>query len=92
MAKVVACFFFLAVLVERIGRKGSLMAGAFLMGALFLIVAIITATHSPNPDATGISSYSVASLTMIYLEASKWRGNSFHWREKKTPSWTDDST
>ncbi|KAJ5808640.1 hypothetical protein N7474_009909 [Penicillium riverlandense] len=69
VAKVVSCLFFLAILVERIGRRGSLMAGSFIMGALFLIVALITATHPPSPDATGISSYSIASLTMIYLEA-----------------------
>jgi hypothetical protein len=72
VAKVVACFTFLTVLVERIGRRGSLMAGAFFMGVLFLIVAVLTATHPPNPNATEISSFAVASLTMIYLEASEY--------------------
>jgi peptidoglycan/LPS O-acetylase OafA/YrhL len=70
VAKVIACFLFLSFLVERIGRKGALAVGAALMGALFLIVAVLTVTHPPNPNG-GLSSTSVASLVMIYLEASK---------------------
>ncbi|KAF7559270.1 hypothetical protein G7046_g4875 [Stylonectria norvegica] len=68
VVKVISCLFFLLFLVERVGRKGSLMAGSFLMGVYMLIVAVLTATHPPNPKA-GLSSYSIASLTMIYLEA-----------------------
>ncbi|KPM38817.1 hypothetical protein AK830_g7752 [Neonectria ditissima] len=68
LVKVVSCFFFLMFLVERVGRRGSLIGGSFLMGVYMLIVAIITATHPPDPNAS-ISPASVASLTMIYLEA-----------------------
>ncbi|KAF4464440.1 sugar transporter [Fusarium albosuccineum] len=68
LVKVVACLFFLLFLVERIGRKGSLLIGAFMMGVYMLIVAIITATHPPVAGG-GMTSASVASLTMIYLEA-----------------------
>lgn len=46
------------------------MIGAFLMGTYMLIVAILTAKYPPDPDA-GLTSHSIASLTMIYLEASK---------------------
>lgn len=70
VAKVISCFLFLSFFVERIGRKGALAIGAALMGALFLIVAVLTVTHPPKPNG-GISSTSVASLVMIYLEASK---------------------
>lgn len=42
-----------------------------MMGVYMLIVAVITATHPPDSTSTTISSASVASLTMIYLEASK---------------------
>ncbi|KAK7432348.1 hypothetical protein QQZ08_000910 [Neonectria magnoliae] len=68
LVKLVSCFFFLMFLVERIGRRGSLIGGAFIMGVYMLIVVIIAATHPPNPNAS-ISFASVASLTIIYLEA-----------------------
>ncbi|KAG2418604.1 hypothetical protein HFD88_001705 [Aspergillus terreus] len=68
VAKVIACFLFLSFLVERIGRKGALAVGATLMGCFFIIVAVLTVTHPPNPNG-GLSSASVASLVMIYLEA-----------------------
>ncbi|RSL73429.1 hypothetical protein CEP53_000786 [Fusarium sp. AF-6] len=68
LVKVVACLFFLLFLVERIGRRGSLIIGAFMMGVYMLIVAVITATH-PVVVGGGMTSASVASLTMIYLEA-----------------------
>lgn len=70
VAKVIACFLFLFLLVEKIGRKGALTVGAALMGTLFLIVAVLTVIHPPNPNES-LSSTSVASLVMIYLEASK---------------------
>lgn len=69
--KVIACLFFLLFLVERIGRRGSLLAGAFLMGMYMLIVAILTVKFPPNPDA-GLTPPSIASLTMIYLEAMSY--------------------
>lgn len=71
LVKVVACLFFLLFLVERIGRRGSLILGAFMMGVYMLIVAVITATHPPVAGG-GMTSASVASLTMIYLEASEF--------------------
>ncbi|PVI05726.1 general substrate transporter [Periconia macrospinosa] len=69
--KVIACLFFLLFLVERIGRRGSLLAGAALMGTYMLIVAILTVVFPPDPDA-GLTSASIASLTMIYLEAMSY--------------------
>ncbi|KAM0327018.1 hypothetical protein ACHAQA_006141 [Verticillium albo-atrum] len=71
VVKVIACLFFLLFLVERIGRRGSLMLGAFLMGMYMLIVAILTVTFPPNPDQ-GLTPPSIASLTMIYLEAMSY--------------------
>ncbi|KAH7381487.1 general substrate transporter [Phaeosphaeria sp. MPI-PUGE-AT-0046c] len=69
--KVIACLFFLLFLVERIGRRGSLLAGASLMGTYMLIVAILTVKFPPNPNA-GLTPASIASLTMIYLEAMSY--------------------
>jgi hypothetical protein len=68
VCKVVACFFFLLFLVERVGRRWSLIGGSFLMGAYMLIVAILTVSFPPNAKA-GLTSPAIASLTMIYLEA-----------------------
>lgn len=66
--KVVACFFFLLFLVERIGRRGALLLGALLMGTYMLIVAILGAKFPVDPEA-GLTPPAIASLTMIYLEA-----------------------
>ncbi|CAH0050961.1 unnamed protein product [Clonostachys solani] len=71
VVKVISCLFFLLFLVERIGRRGSLFAGAFLMGSYMLIVAILTVKFPPDP-AKGLTSSSIASLTMIYLEAMSY--------------------
>lgn len=71
MVKVVSCLFFLLVLIERIGRRGSLLLGSTLMGSYFLIVAVLTKTNPPNPNA-GLTPASIASLTMIYLEAMSY--------------------
>lgn len=72
LCKVVACLFFIIFLVERIGRKGALLSGSFLMGLYMLIIGLITATHPPHPKA-GLTPPAIASITMIYLEASKSR-------------------
>ncbi|KAL2827965.1 general substrate transporter [Aspergillus cavernicola] len=72
VVKVVACGFFVLFLVERIGRKWSLAIGAFIMGALMLIVAILSKTFTADPNATGISSPTAASIAMIYLEAASY--------------------
>lgn len=53
------------------GRRGSLLVGAGLMGTYMLIVAVLTVTFPPNPKA-GLTSPSIASLTMIYLEAMSY--------------------
>ncbi|KAG9252852.1 general substrate transporter [Emericellopsis atlantica] len=71
LVKVIACLFFLLFLVERLGRRGSLLAGALLMGMYMLIVAVLTAVFPPDPDA-GLTPASIASLTMIYLEAMSY--------------------
>ncbi|KAK3302824.1 general substrate transporter [Chaetomium strumarium] len=68
VAKVVSCLFFLVFLVERIGRRGSLLGGSFMMGVFMIIVAVLTAVFPPNKNA-GMTSTSLASLIMIYLEA-----------------------
>ncbi len=68
VCKVVSCLFFVLFLVERIGRKGSLLVGSFLMGVYMLTVGLITKFHPPNPKA-GLTPPAIASLTMIYLEA-----------------------
>lgn len=71
VVKVISCLFFLLFLVERLGRRGSLLAGALLMGTYMLIVAILTVKFPPDPDA-GLTPSSIASLTMIYLEAMSY--------------------
>ncbi|KAJ4358375.1 uncharacterized protein N0V89_002957 [Didymosphaeria variabile] len=68
LCKVVACFFFLLFLVERIGRRWALLNGAFLMAILMLIVAIITATEPPTGKA-GLTRSASAAIGMIYIEA-----------------------
>lgn len=76
VVKVVACGIFVLFLVERIGRKWSLAIGAFLMGSLMLIVAMLAKSFPADPDstaeATGISSHTAASIAMIYLEAAAY--------------------
>jgi hypothetical protein len=72
VVKVVACGFFVLFLVERIGRKWSLIGGAFMMGSLMLIVAILSKTFTPDPNARGISAPTAASIAMIYLEAASY--------------------
>ncbi|PIG79321.1 MFS quinate transporter [Aspergillus arachidicola] len=69
VAKVISCWFFLLFLVERIGRRWSLIIGAFLMGSLMLIVGILAKLFPPDPDATSISSAGIASILMVYFEA-----------------------
>jgi len=73
IVKVVGCLIFLVFLVERVGRKGALLGGAGFMGTMMLIVAVLTATHPPAPDATHVSPAGAAAITMIYLEAGESR-------------------
>ncbi|RYP08401.1 hypothetical protein DL765_008800 [Monosporascus sp. GIB2] len=71
VVKVISCLFFLLFLVERIGRRGSLLAGAFLMGSYMVIIAALTATNPPDPNQ-GLTPTAIASMTMIYLEAMSY--------------------
>ncbi|KAI1248372.1 hypothetical protein MGN70_009570 [Eutypa lata] len=71
VVKVVSCLFFLLFLVERIGRRGSLLGGALLMGIYMLIIAVLTATNPPNASQ-GLTPTAIASITMIYLEAMSY--------------------
>ncbi|KKK19854.1 hypothetical protein AOCH_000572, partial [Aspergillus ochraceoroseus] len=69
VVKVVGCLIFLLFLVERVGRRWSLVVGAFAMGSLMLTVALLSKTHPPDPDSTKISSPAAAAIAMVYLEA-----------------------
>lgn len=71
VVKVVSCLFFLLFLVERIGRRGSLLGGAFLMGAYMLIIAVLSAVYPPV-EGQGVTPTGAASVTMVYLEASQY--------------------
>ncbi|KAI0829574.1 putative MFS sugar transporter [Hypoxylon sp. FL0890] len=70
--KVASCLFFLLFLVEKIGRRGSLIGGAFLMGAYMLIIACLTATHPPVVNQSQITSTGAAAVAMVYLEAMSY--------------------
>ncbi|RYO73837.1 hypothetical protein DL764_011050 [Monosporascus ibericus] len=70
VVKVVSCLFFLLFLVERIGRRGSLLAGAFLMGTYMLIIAVLSAVFPPV-EGQGITPTGAASVAIVYLEASR---------------------
>ncbi|KAI4860006.1 putative MFS sugar transporter [Hypoxylon rubiginosum] len=71
VVKVVSCLFFLLFLVEKIGRRGSLLGGAFLMGAYMLIIACLTATHPPVAGQS-LTSNGAAAVAMVYLEAMSY--------------------
>lgn len=75
IVKIISCGFFLIFLVERIGRRGALLGGASLMGTYMLIIAVLTATHPPSPNQ-GFTPTGVASVAMIYLEASMCKARS----------------
>ncbi|KAL9485225.1 hypothetical protein ACSS6W_004014 [Trichoderma asperelloides] len=68
VCKVISCAFFLIFLVERIGRRWSLLAGSFLMGTYMFIIAVLTQRHPPVSGGT-LTPPAIASLTMVFLEA-----------------------
>ncbi|KAL7934980.1 general substrate transporter [Trichoderma chlorosporum] len=68
VCKVVSCAFFLLFLVERIGRRWSLLAGSFLMGTYMFIISVLTQRYPPAGTGT-LTPPAIASLTMIFLEA-----------------------
>ena len=70
--KVVSCGLFLIFLVDRIGRRWALIGGAFAMGSLMLIVAILTVLFPPSKTATSITPSGAASIAMIFLEAGAY--------------------
>ncbi|RYP85808.1 hypothetical protein DL770_004987 [Monosporascus sp. CRB-9-2] len=70
VVKVISCLFFLLFLVERIGRRGSLLVGAFLMGTYMLIIAVLSAVFPPV-EGQGVTPTGAASVAMVYLEASR---------------------
>lgn len=57
-------------MIERVGRRGSLMSGAFFMGCFMLIVALLVKTHPPDPKEP-INSTGIVAVIMVYLEASE---------------------
>ncbi|KAF8592722.1 hypothetical protein K439DRAFT_32125 [Ramaria rubella] len=67
LVKVIATTIFLFVGIEQIGRKKSLMAGAFLMALFFFILGALFKTHPPQTTAPHVSRASIAMAVMIYL-------------------------
>ncbi|KIJ37450.1 hypothetical protein M422DRAFT_781797 [Sphaerobolus stellatus SS14] len=73
LVKVVATTIFLFVGIEQIGRKKSLMGGAFLMGSFFFILGALFRARAPVvnviPTTTGshVTAPSIAMAVMIYL-------------------------
>jgi sugar porter (SP) family MFS transporter len=67
--KIAGVIMFQIFLVERIGRKKPFIGGAFAMGCLMLIIAVIVATHPPKASVTNITSSGAAGIAMVYLEA-----------------------
>jgi sugar porter (SP) family MFS transporter len=61
-------------LIERVGRKWSLLVGGFVMGSALLIVAIVYVTHPPK-DGTDPSQYSYAMIVMIYIYCVAYSGS-----------------
>jgi hypothetical protein len=71
VCKVVSCAFFLLFLVERIGRRWSLLAGSFLMGTYMFIISVLTQRYPPMSTGS-LTPPAIASISMIFLEASEW--------------------
>ncbi|KAF8514837.1 putative high-affinity glucose transporter of the major facilitator superfamily [Hysterangium stoloniferum] len=67
LVKIIATTIFLSVGIEQIGRKKSLIFGAFFMGVFFFILGALFNTHQPDPKASHASSASIAMAVMIYL-------------------------
>ncbi|ERT02417.1 MFS quinate transporter [Sporothrix schenckii 1099-18] len=68
VAKVVACGIFVLFMIERFGRRLSLLGGAFVMGACMLIVALLVKTHPPSASGA-LQPTSAAAVAFIYVEA-----------------------
>ncbi|RMD44031.1 hypothetical protein DV735_g1077, partial [Chaetothyriales sp. CBS 134920] len=71
LSKVAGVALFSFFLVDRIGRKKPFIGGAFAMGTLMLIIAIIVANHpsKETTDDSAITPSAAAGIAMVYLEA-----------------------
>jgi MFS family permease len=67
IVKIVTTSIFIAVGVERFGRRKPLLIGVLLMSMFLWIVGAIFNTHLPDPDSTTVSSASIAMACMIYF-------------------------
>ncbi|KAI4593177.1 hypothetical protein KJ359_010101 [Pestalotiopsis sp. 9143b] len=65
--KVVATGAFLLVGIDKWGRRNSLLGGAAWMTSMMLIIGILLVKFPPDPNASGVSSASIAMAVMIYL-------------------------
>jgi len=64
--KVATTGLFLILGIDRIGRRKSLLAGAFWMMSMMIILGSVLATHPPT-NSNVVSSASIAMVVMIYL-------------------------
>lgn len=65
--KVVATGAFLLIGIDKWGRRNSLLGGAAWMTTMMLIIGILLVKFPPDPNASGVSSASIAMAVMIYL-------------------------
>jgi sugar porter (SP) family MFS transporter len=65
--KVITTGIFLIVGIDFIGRKKSLMFGGAWMAVMMFIIGAVLVTNPPDPDASSVSSASIAMVAMIYL-------------------------
>ncbi|KAG9517896.1 general substrate transporter, partial [Aureobasidium melanogenum] len=65
--KVIATGIFLIVGIERFGRKWPLVAGVWFMAACMFIIGALLVSFPPDPNASSVSSPSIAMVVMIYL-------------------------
>ena len=42
------------------------------MGTFMLVIAVVVATHPPNPNATHASPAGIAAIAMVYCEAASF--------------------
>jgi len=64
--KVATTGLFLILGIDRIGRRKSLLAGAFWMMSMMIILGSVLATHPPT-NTNVVSSASIAMVVLIYL-------------------------
>ncbi|KAH0373958.1 general substrate transporter, partial [Aureobasidium melanogenum] len=65
--KVIATGIFLIIGIERFGRKWPLVTGAWWMASCMFIIGALLVSYPPDPDASSVSSPSIAMVVMIYL-------------------------